>query len=319
MPEAPAPPVIAIVGPTASGKTAVAEALGVGLGGEIVTADSMQVYRGMDIGTAKVPSKARRVPHHLIDMVDPGEPYSAALYQVDARSVIDEMRTRAVRPILAGGTGLYVRAALDEMEFPFGDTLSETRSRLEREAEQLGAQALHDRLAATDPESAALIHPNNVRRTIRALEMAEQGTPYAEQASGFAERSQHYPSVQVGLEVDREVLYRRIDSRVAQMLEAGLLDEVRGLLDAGFRDALTSAQAIGYKEFVPVVEGDADVETAADQVRQATRRYAKRQLTWFRGDPRVRWLDVTEMSPEQAAAGALALIESESPDTPAST
>jgi tRNA dimethylallyltransferase len=289
------------------------------LGGEIVTADSMQVYRGMDIGTAKLPAAKRRVRHHLVDMVDPGESYSAALYQADARRVIDDLRAQGVCPVVAGGTGLYVRAALDEMEFPSGDTLSETRVRLEREADELGAQALHDRLAAQDPESAALIHPNNVRRTIRALEMAEQGTSYTEQASGFAERTAYYPSVQVGLDVDRSELYRRIDARVDQMLEAGLLDEVGGLLDAGFRDALTSAQAIGYKEFVPVVEGHADIETAADRVRQATRRYAKRQFTWFRGDPRVRWLDVTDMSPEEATVDALALIESEFPGDTTST
>ncbi len=313
MPE-PAPPrVIAIVGPTATGKTRLAEELALERGGEVVTADSMQVYRGMDIGTAKLPAGERRVRHHCIDLVDPGEPYSAALYQRDARIVIDSLLERDAMPVVAGGTGLYVRAALDEMEFPTGELASETRIRLEQEAETLGPASLHSRLAELDPESAALIHPNNVRRTIRALEMAEQGVSYAEQAAGFSERRPHYEALHIGLDLDRADLYERIDARVDGMLEAGLLEEVATLLDEGYRDALTSTQAIGYKEFVPVVEKDADAATAAESVKQATRRYAKRQLTWFRSDPRIHWIDVGDMSVADVSAAALALIESSGP------
>jgi tRNA dimethylallyltransferase len=301
---------IAIVGPTATGKTSLAEYLALARSGEIVTADSMQVYRGMDIGTAKVPKERRRVPHHCLDLVDPGQPYSAALFQHDARRVIDELLARNTLPILAGGTGLYVRAALDEMSFPSGEVSSETRLRLEEEARTQGVEALHTRLAELDPDSAALIHPNNVRRTIRALEMAEQGVSYSAQAAQFAERVPHYDALYLGLDLDRGALYERIERRVDRMLDDGLLEEVAQLLDRGFRDALTSAQAIGYKEFVPVVEKETDVATAASEVKKATRRYAKRQLTWFRRDPRVNWIDVGGMTPEDIASAATALIES---------
>lgn len=305
-----AKPVIAVVGPTASGKTRLAEELAVHCGGEVLTADSMQVYRGMDIGTAKVSPDHRQVPHHMIDLVDPGEPYSAALYQHDARAIIDRLLDSGTVPVLAGGTGLYLRAALDEMEFPRGENTSPTRERLEREASELGPEEMHKRLAELDPPSAELIHPNNVRRTIRALEMADEGVSYAEQASGFADRTPYYEATYIGLSLDRDALYRRIDARVDSMLADGLLDEVEALLATGYREALTSTQAIGYKEFVPVVEKQADREQAVADVKQASRRYAKRQLTWFRSDPRVSWIDVTKMSPGEVLDSARALVES---------
>jgi len=313
MPDAIPPDLIAIVGPTASGKSILAEQIALSRAGEIITADSMQVYRGMDIGTAKVTVNQRRVLHHCIDLVDPGTPYSAALYQTHARTVIDDLLARSITPVMTGGTGLYVRAALDEMSFPRGEAESVTRARLELEAEELGSAAMHARLAEIDAPSADIIHPNNVRRTIRALEMAEQGVSYADQAAGFTDRVPHYSAAYVGLDVERSVLYERINARVDAMLEEGLLDEIETLLEGGFRDALTSSQAIGYKEFVPVVEKKAEVTTAAEEVKQATRRYAKRQLTWFRSDPRVMWIDVTEMSTSDVAAAALTLIESSLP------
>ncbi len=302
--------VIAIVGPTGAGKSAIARSFAERIGGAIVGADSMQVYRGMDIGTAKTPPEERVVPHACIDIADPGEPFSAALYQRVARSAIDGYASRGLVPIVCGGTGLYVRAALDDWSFPAGSRESAFRREIEALAEELGPEELHSRLAGLDPESAAMIHPNNVRRVTRALEMLADGTPYHVQASGFRERRGVYDAHFIGLEVRREVLYARIDSRVDAMVESGLLDEVRRLLDAGHREALTSSQAIGYKEMVSAIEGVISVEQAIDDVKRATRRYAKRQMSWFRADPRVRWLDVTDLHADEAAERALSLLES---------
>ena len=302
--------VIAIVGPTASGKTALADRIAHDLGGEIITADSMQVYRGMDIGTAKPAVRERSVAHHCLDLVEPGTPYSAALFQSDARSIIDALMAEGKAPILCGGTGLYIRAALDDMHFPSGELDSDSRLELEALARQIGAQGMHDKLTGVDPDSAALIHPNNVRRTIRALEIAAQGGSYARQAADFSVRREHYPSTLIGLSTDREVLYTRIDARVDAMIESGLLREVERLLDAGFREALTAAQAIGYKELVPVIESGQDLGEAVASIKQATRRYAKRQLTWFRADPRIQWIDVTAMSANDVAKAVSDLLAS---------
>jgi len=241
------PLILGIVGPTAVGKSAVAERVATALGGEIV-------YRGMDIGTAKTPPAERAVVHHCLDLVDPGTPYSAALYQRDARGAIESAIHRGLTPVLAGGTGLYVRAALDEMDFPAGDQASKIRAAIEDRLAGGGANALYAELAAVDPSSARLIHPNNVRRVVRAMEMHLQGDSYAEQAAGFARREFHYSgTLVVGLDMDRAALYERIDRRVDDMLASGLIAEVRRLLDRGLLDALTAAQAIGYKELVPVV------------------------------------------------------------------
>lgn len=302
--------VIAVVGPTAVGKTAVAETLALALGGEIVSADAMQVYRGMDIGTAKAPVTERRVPYHCIDLVDPGTPYSAALFQYDARDAIEGLASRGSIPVLCGGTGMYVRAALDDWEFPAGDSATPLRAQLEALATEIGPEALHARLAELDADAAAAIHPNNVRRVIRALEMAEEGTSYADQARRFSTRTSIYDATLIGLTMERSQLYAAIDARVDAMLAAGLLHEVETLLAAGFGEALIATQAIGYKELVPVLLDGASLEEAVESIKQATRRYAKRQLTWFRGDPRVEWLDVTGMSPEDAAARSLDLVES---------
>ncbi len=306
-----APPVIAVVGPTAVGKSAVGEGLALRFGGEIVSADSMQVYRGMDIGTAKQPVSHRAVPYHCIDVVDPGAPYSAALYQRHARAAFADIRARGLLPVLVGGTGLYVRAALDEMEFPMGEYVSPVRTAIEQLADALGREGLHALLEERDPASAALIHPNNVRRVVRALELLETGGPtYAEQAAHFTERRAAVPATLIGLTLQRSALYARIDARVDSMIAAGLLDEVAALSAAGYRSALTAAQAIGYKELLPVLERGVGLEEAVDAIKQATRRYAKRQLTWFRADPRVSWIDVTELSPADAVSAAQALVES---------
>lgn len=301
--------VLAVVGPTASGKSALAEELGVRLNGEIVSADSMQVYRAMDIGTAKTPIDARRVPLWCVDIADPGEPFSAALYQEAAREAIADIASRGKVPVLAGGTGLYVRAALDDMRFPKGEQSGSLRARYEAIAATEGSEALHRQLAQRDPESAAAIHPNNVRRVVRALEMLDDGVRYADRLAGFSARSSVYDTSWIGLEVQREELYRRVGERVDRMLADGLLGEVRALLDSGFRDALTASQAIGYKELVGVVEGESPLEEAAQAIKQATRRYAKRQLTWFRADPRVHWIDATHLTVEQAADAAIGALD----------
>lgn len=298
-------PVLAIVGPTGVGKTALAEEIAVRLTGEIVSADSMQVYRGMDIGTAKPSPAERSVPYHCLDLVDPGTPYSAALFQAHARAAIADIHAEGRLPIVCGGTGLYVRAALDEMDFPSGEQASPARRHYEAVAATHGPEELHATLAQRDPDSAALIHPNNVRRIVRALEMLDEGVRYADQAAGFRERHSVYAADLVGLTMERDELYRRIDARVERMLEAGLLDEVTRLLDAGYRAALTASQAIGYKELVPVVEGREDLGLATESIKMASRRYAKRQLTWFRADPRVVWLDVTHLGAGEAAEAAI--------------
>ncbi len=302
----------AVVGPTGAGKTVVAEELALRLGGEIVSADSMQVYRGMDIGTAKHPAGDWRVPHHCIDLVDPGTPYSAALYQRDARCAIEDVAAHGKTPVLVGGTGLYVRAALDEMHFPAGDESSPVRSDLQKELEQHGPEALYALLVERDPDAAALIHRNNTRRVMRALEVLEDsGVSYAETKEHFSDRIPYYRATYIGLTLDRDALYARIDARVDAMLDAGLLGEVERLLEAGYRGALTAAQAIGYKELVPVIDGSGNLGIAVAAIKQASRRYAKRQLTWFHADPRVHWIDVTKLSTAQTADAALALLESE--------
>jgi tRNA dimethylallyltransferase len=306
----PPPRVLAVVGPTAVGKTALAEELAVRLNGEIVSADSMQVYRGMDIGTAKPPLSERRVPYHCLDLTEPGEAFSAALFQHAARAAIADIAGRGKLPVVAGGTGLYVRAALDPMEFPAGEQReNEARARYEAYAAEHGADALYALLAERDPESAAAVHANNVRRVVRALEMADEGVSYARQREGFSARESVYEARFVGLTMTRERLYERVDARVDAMVAAGLLGEVRELLDAGLRDAITASQAIGYKELVPVIEGGADLDEAVCAVKQASRRYAKRQLTWFSADPRVRWIDVTELSLSKTADAAMGTLD----------
>ncbi len=304
------PFIVAVVGPTAVGKTDIAEEMAVRLGGEIVSADSMQVYRGMDVGTAKSAPESRRVLHHCIDVADPGESYSAARYQACAREAFEAIASAGRVPVLCGGTGLYVRAALDDWQFPAGEQVDNTvRERYEGLEREHGANALYELLSSRDLASAALIHPNNVRRVVRALEMLDEGTSYAEQHKGLSARHSVYPCTIIGLTMERSALYRRIDERVEGMLERGLLDEVRSLLDSGFRESLTAAQAIGYKELVPVVEDGASLDDAIDTIKRASRRYAKRQLTWFRADPRVRWVDVTGLDTAAATDAAMAALD----------
>ena len=302
-------PVIAVMGCTASGTSALADALALELGGEVISADSMQVYRGMDIGTAKTPAAQRPVPYHCIDLVEPGQPYSAALFQRDSRAAIAEIRSRGKVPVLCGGTFFYVRACLNEMDFAPGDQEGNpVRERYNQLAAELGAQGIWELLRQVDPASAAVVHPNNTVRVVRALEMHEAGESYAQRKEAFKGIAAAIPSIKIGLEWDTPVLYERIDHRVDLMMEQGLLAEVEGLLARGFREGLTAPAAIGYKELVAALDGECSMEEAVEQVKQSTRRYSKRQRSWLRGEPGLHGLRAQGKTPEQLLGEALQLI-----------
>ena len=296
-----AEPLLAIVGPTASGKSEAAVAVAEALGAEIVSVDSMLVYRGMDIGTAKPsPADRARVPHHLIDVVRPSEPFSVARYRELAETAIRGIRARGRRVLLVGGSGLYFRAIVDRLAFPGMDPRA--RAWLQLEARALGPERLHARLAELDPVAAARIDPPNVRRTVRALEVAAvTGRPF----SAFAADWARYEPGRVraaGIEIPREVLAARIEARVRAMVEEGLVEEVRGLLDRGLGRWLTASQAIGYAEFARHLAGELMLEEAVASTVRRTRELARRQMVWFRRDPRIRWF---RAGPE----GAIALVE----------
>ena len=298
------PDVVAVVGPTATGKSDLAVALAERLDGEIVNADSMQLYAGMDIGTAKLPLEARRgVPHHLLDVWPISKSAAVAAYQQLARAAIAEIRMRRRVPILVGGSGLYLRGALDRLEFP-GES-PDIRASLYAELEHAGAPALHARLATLDATAAASILPTNGRRIVRALEVIElTGGPFIATMPGF---ESVYDCVHLGL--DRDDLDERVEQRVARMMATGFLDEVRGLLPSGLRDSPTAGKALGYAQLLGCLDdggrvvGDLD-EAVAGTVR-ATRRFVRRQRSWFRRDPRIRWFDAATPDVLQRLLAAL--------------
>ena len=292
MPSATAP-LLALVGPTASGKTEAGIRIAQSLGAEIVSVDSMLIYRGMDIGTAKPTAAQRRqVPHHLLDLADPSEPFSVARYQSSAKEVLSDLGTRGVVPLLVGGSGLYFRACVDDLEFPATDAA--LRAELQLQADGLGAARLYERLRDLDPVAAAKIEPGNVRRTIRALEVAGlTGRPF----SSFATAWESYPDGRVaaaGIAIDRAVLNDRIARRVDAMARAGWIEEVTRLVQAGFGGWLTATQAIGYAELAHHLEGDRSLEEAMTLTVKRTKQLARRQLAWFRRDPRIRWFPAGE-------------------------
>lgn len=300
---------VAIVGPTAVGKSDVADRLAARLSSEVLSCDAMQIYRGMDIGTAKMMPEECSAPLRLVDIVDPGVAYSAALYQSDARAHIDRLLGEQRLPVFCGGTGLYLKAALDEMVFPSGELEDERRAGYQELAERIGEEALHALLAERDPESAAVIHPHNVRRVIRALEMHDDGVSYAEQKSKFSVPRERYHALWFGLTRSRKVLYERINLRVDLMFEQGLVDEVRGLMDQGLSDALTSMQAIGYKEIIDALRGAITMDEARELIKMRSRRYAKRQLSWFKRDDRIVWFDMDEFTIDEVVADIYRRIE----------
>ncbi|WP_311214245.1 MULTISPECIES: tRNA (adenosine(37)-N6)-dimethylallyltransferase MiaA [unclassified Arthrobacter] len=279
-------PVIAVVGPTGSGKSDLGVNLALALNGEVINADALQFYRGMDIGTAKISTGERKgVPHHLLDTMDVTQEASVADFQAACRGAIAEIRSRGKRPILVGGSGLYVRAALDVLEFPGTDPV--IRKALEDECDAHGLAPLRTRLEEVDPVSAARL--GDARRVIRALEVHQlTGRPFS---SFMPQREYFQPAVQLGLSVDREVLRERLALRVHRMVEAGLLEEVERLDAAGLRDGKTASRALGYAQFLRVLDRQTNVAAASEETIVATRQFARRQLTWFRADPRITWLD----------------------------
>ena len=279
--------VAAIVGPTAVGKTEVSIEVADAIGAEIVSMDSMQAYRGMDVGTAK-PSldQRRRVPHHLIDVFDPADDVTVARFQALARAAVDDISRRDRLPLLVGGSGLYFRSVVDDLRFP--PRSERIRSSLEREADELGAGALHARLEKLDPAAAAMMEPGNARRIVRALEVIElTGRPFSDN-DGWDRFDSRYDLRVAGLELQRDDLYARIAGRVEKMLQEGLLSEVRSLQGGGFGP--TAGQALGYRQVLEAAP-DAALGDLRDEIVRATKRFARRQESWFRADPRIRWFD----------------------------
>lgn len=289
------PKIVVICGPTASGKSELALRLAHELNAEIINADSMQVYCGLDIGTAKATSQQRaEIRHHLLDVVSPDQPFSAADFAAAADAAIREITERGQRVIVAGGTGLYIRALLHGLiDSPGGD--GQVRMALQAEAERIGNQAMLERLRLVDPELAAGLHSNNLVRIIRALEVQQvSGIPLShfQQEHGFAER--RYQMLQIGCAVERSRLYARIEQRVEQMLEGGLLEEVQVLLSAGYGRELKALRSIGYKEAAAYLSGECTLAEVVSLIKRDTRRYAKRQLTWFKRDADILWFEYPE-------------------------
>ena len=284
--------IICIAGPTASGKTALAVELAKELNGEVVSCDSMQVYKRMDIGTAKPTAEEMQgIPHHMLDVAQAWEDFSVSRYCNQAAPIVDDIIAQGKTAIIAGGTGLYMDSLIRGNNFaPFPST--GVREALEARAEAEGIQPLLEELAQVDPESAGRLHPSDRKRIIRALEVyRETGITITEHNRRTREVPPKYRPVWLGLDFsDRAALYRRIDRRVERMLEAGLLDEIRSLLESGIPETCTAMQAIGYKEFLPVLRGERELCDAAAEVCQSSRRYAKRQLTWFRRNPDMHWI-----------------------------
>ncbi|MGH3282874.1 MAG: tRNA (adenosine(37)-N6)-dimethylallyltransferase MiaA [Trebonia sp.] len=278
---------IAVVGATTAGKSDLAVDLALELGGEVINADSMQLYRGMDIGTAKLTLEERRgVPHHLLDVWDVTKAASVAEYAGLADAVIADVERRGKVPVLVGGSGLYVRAALGELDFPGTDET--IRERLEAELAARGPAPLHERLTAADPLAAAVILPSNGRRVVRALEVIElSGRPFSATMPGY---DGGRPAVQLGVQVDRAELGRRIEARVDRMWAAGFGAEVRRLVALGLRDGKTASRALGYQQVLRYLDGDLTLAAAREETARVTRRFARRQESWFRRDPRVQWL-----------------------------
>lgn len=300
-------PIVAIVGATASGKTGLSLDLALALHGEVVNTDAMQVYRGMDVGTAKLPVAERRgVPHHLLDLLDVTEPATVAQFQRWARAAIEDIRGRGRTPVLVGGSALYTRAILDRFDFPGTD--DSLRRELEGELERLGPQALHTRLAGLDPEAAARILPDNGRRVVRALEVvALTGRPFSASLPTMEYLDPH--TVQVGVDIDRPTLDARIEQRVDQMFASGLVEEVERLLGEGLAEGRTASRAIGYREVAAYLAGECTLDEARERTVIATRRFSRRQDSWFRKDPRVRWVGYDD--PDRVARALDAVRETD--------
>lgn len=286
-------PLIVVAGPTASGKTSLAIGLAKLVGGEIVSADSMQIYKYMDIGSAKPTEHERKqVKHHLIDFVEPDEEFSVADYTEAAHEVIRDILSRHKFPVMCGGTGLYINSVVDDVTFGETETDYAFREELADYAKTHGNEAVLEMLKEIDPISAARLHPNNLRRIIRAIEFYRlTGTTISAHQEMTKQHEGRYDPIMFCIDYDRQILYDRINKRVDIMLEEGLLDEVKGLMERGYTTALNSMKAIGYKELIAYFSGGTSLDEAVELIKQSSRRYAKRQLTWFRRDKRIIWLD----------------------------
>lgn len=285
-------PVIVVCGPTASGKTAVGVELAIRLGGEVVSADSMQIYKGLAISTAKPTyEEMKGIPHHLMDFLEPDEPFSVADYVKMARECISDIRSRGKLPIIVGGTGLYINSLIDNISFDHIVSDDNLRKKLEAEASEMGKEHMHEKLRSLDPEAAERIHPNNIIRVIRAIEMCLlSGKSGSENREESRKNESPYEPCMIGLTCfDRQVLYDRINRRVDKMLDEGLEAEVRAVYEK--YKLRTAFNAIGFKEMIPYFEGECSLEEATDKIKQESRHYAKRQLTWFRRDVRITWAD----------------------------
>jgi len=297
-------PLLVIVGPTAVGKTDTAVLVAQQIDGEIISADSMQIYRGMDIGTAK-PSEEERggIKHHLIDVADPGEEFSVADFQRIARKDIEDIYRRGRFPIVVGGTGLYINSLVYNMDFTETISNPELRENLTTIALERGNEYLHEMLKRADPETAAKLHPNDRRRIIRALEVYQcSGMPMSQYHKNVEMQTIPYDPLMIGLRMNRKELYDRIEKRVDRMMESGLVKEVQGLLDRGCSKDTVSMQGLGYKEIIGYLEGEYSLETAVEILKRDTRRFAKRQFTWFRRDDRIIWMDVENYSSKKEIA-----------------
>lgn len=288
------PEVVAIVGPTASGKTALSVSLAEAAGGEVINGDAFQVYRGLDIGTAKItPEEMHGIPHHLFDILGPGDDFSVADYQRLVREKIAEIRSRGKLPIIAGGTGLYIQSVLFDFRFTEQKHDPVLRERLEDILQEQGPGRLHELLKEQDPAAAKEIHPNNTRRVLRAIEIASLTGKSKKEAEGSKGSEPLYDHLIIGLAMDRDILYERINQRVDLMIREGWTEEVLRLLNAGFGDS-QSMKAIGYGEIASYLNGETDLEQALDLTKRNTRRYAKRQLTYFRNKLDVHWLEALD-------------------------
>ena len=286
-------PLVVLTGPTAVGKTSLSIRLAKAIGAEIISADSMQVYRRMDIGSAKIrPEEMQGVPHHLVDVLDPSEDFHIVRFQEMALEAIDKIRKNGHIPMLVGGTGFYIQAVTRKIDFTQAEQQSGVREDLEQIAREKGNLFLHDMLRERDPESAEQIHPNNVKRVIRAIEFYEQNqAKISEHNQIEREKESPYQLTYFVLTMPRDILYERIDARVDQMLSEGLVQEVQGLLDSGIHRPMTSMQGLGYKEIADYLEGRMPYEEAVRVLKRDTRHFAKRQLTWFRREHDVIWID----------------------------
>ncbi len=285
--------IIAVTGPTASGKTALAIEIAKRFGGEVVSCDSMQIYEGMDVGTAKpTAEELSAVPHHMIDIAKPHENYSVADFVEKARLCIDEIYSRGKLPVLAGGTGLYMDSILKNIVFDEYESDQEFRKNMQELADREGAEVLHKLLAEKDTEAAEKIHPNNVRRVIRALEVCHLTGKTFTQVNLESRGEPVFDALIFGIDVDREVLYERINTRVDKMVDEGLLDEVRALKERGISRETTAMQAIGYKEIFDFFEGLSNFQEAVEKIKMESRRYAKRQLTWLRRNEKINWMKI---------------------------